>query len=120
VVHAPGHTIGSSSVLLDTGDAIVGDLVTGGWFGGRVMPNRPTRPVVAELPGRVARSLALLARLGAQRLHPGTGGELRMSDVKRLVIDRATSIALGPTPTRVRERRLRAEPLTELALMEHG
>jgi len=120
VVHAPGHTIGSSSVLLDTGDAIVGDLVTGGWFGGRVMPNRPTRPGVAELPGRVARSLALLARLGAQRLHPGTGGELRMSDVKRLVIDRATSIALGPTPTRVRERRLRAEPLTELALMEHG
>jgi hydroxyacylglutathione hydrolase len=109
VVHTPGHTIGSTSVLLASGDAIVGDLVTGGWFGGRVMPNRPTRHVLAEIPGRVARSLALLNRLGAQRLHPGTGGELLMADVKRLIIDRSTAIAVGPNPTRVRERRLRTD-----------
>ncbi len=115
VVHTPGHTIGSTSVVLPTGDAIVGDLLSGGWLGGRLMPNRPTRHVVAEIPARVTRSLALLNRLGVQRLHPGTGGVLQMADVKRLILDRATSIASGPTPTRLRERRLRAEPTMRLA-----
>lgn len=115
VVHTPGHTIGSTSVILPSGDAIIGDLLSGGWLGGRVMPNRPTRHVVAEIPARVARSLALLNRLGVQRLHPGTGGVLQMTDVKRLIIDRATGVASGPTPTRLRERRLRAEPAMTLA-----
>jgi hydroxyacylglutathione hydrolase len=110
VVHTPGHTIGSASVILPGGDAIVGDLVAGGWFGGRLMPNRPTRHGLAEIPGHVVRSLALLHRLGAQRLHPGTGGELQMADVKHRIIDRAASIPVGPSPTRVRERRLRDDP----------
>lgn len=110
VVHTPGHTIGSASVILAGGEAIVGDLVAGGWFGGRLMPTRPTRHVLAEIPEHVARSLALLHRLGVQRLHPGTGGELQMADVKHRIIDRAASIPVGPSPTRVRERRLRDDP----------
>ena len=115
VVHTPGHTIGSTSVVLPTGDAIIGDLLSGGWFGGRVMANRPTRHYLAEIPSRVVRSLALLNRLGVQRLHPGTGDVLAMEDVKRLIIARATEVPSGPTPMRLRERRMREDPSLHLA-----
>ncbi|MES3034264.1 MAG: MBL fold metallo-hydrolase [Gemmatimonadota bacterium] len=115
VVHTPGHTIGSTSVVLPTGDAIVGDLLSGGWFGGRLMPNRPTRHYLAEIPARVVRSLALLNKLGVQRLHPGTGDVLAMEDVKRLIITRAPEVPSGPDPVRLRERRMREEPSLHLA-----
>ncbi len=110
VVHTPGHTIGSVSVVLPGGDAIVGDLLMGGSFGGRLWPRLPTRHYFAEVPRRVARSLALLNRLGVQRLHPGTGDVLLMEDVREAIIVRAHDVASGPTPARVRERRLRQDP----------
>ena len=110
VVHTPGHTIGSASVVLPTGDAIIGDLLMGGWFGGRLRASRPLRHYFAEVPQRIVRSLALLNRLGVQRLHPGTGGVLQMDDVRRLILSRAHDGASGPAPGRLRERRLRREP----------
>lgn len=115
VVHTPGHTIGSTSVVLPTGDAIVGDMLSGGWFGGRMLSTHPTRHYLAEIPSRVVRSLALLNRLGVQRLHPGTGDVLQMEDVKRLILSRATEAPSGPTPMRLRERRLREDPWLHLA-----
>ncbi len=108
VVHTPGHTIGSVSVVLPTGDAVIGDLLMGGSFGGRIMPSRPYRHYSAEEPERVARSLALLRRLGVLRLHPGTGDTLHMDVVSKRIIDRAGDAPSGPAPTRVRERRLRS------------
>ena len=110
VVHTPGHTIGSATVVLPTGDAIIGDLLMGGWLGGRLLPRRPTRHYLAEVPQRVARSLALLNRLGVQRLHPGTGDVLQMDEVRELIIARAGDAPSGPAPARLRERRLRQEP----------
>ncbi len=110
VVHTPGHTIGSATVVLPSGDAIVGDLLMGGWFGGRLLASRPLRHYFAEVPQRIVRSLALLNRLGVQRLHPGTGGVLQMDDVRRLILARGGEVASGPAPGRNRERRLRGEP----------
>lgn len=110
VVHTPGHTIGSTSVVLPNGDALVGDLLTGGFFGGRLFPTSPRVHAFAEDPERVARSLALLERLGVQRLFPATGEMLSMAEVRSRIIDRAPSIASGPAPARVRERRLREQP----------
>jgi glyoxylase-like metal-dependent hydrolase (beta-lactamase superfamily II) len=111
VVHTPGHTIGSASVVLPTGDAIIGDLLMGGFFGGRLWPRRPARHYFAEVPQRIVRSLALLNKLGVQRLHPGTGDVLQMDDVREMILARATDIASGPAPARIRERRLRQEPM---------
>lgn len=110
VVHTPGHTIGSATVVLPSGDAIVGDLLMGGWLGGLLMPHRPVRHFHAELPARVARSLALLSRLGVQRLHPGTGDVLQMEEVRERIIARAGEAPSGPAPARLRERRLRQSP----------
>ena len=106
VVHTPGHTIGSVSVVLPTGDAMVGDLVMGGSLGGRLLSHLPERHYLAEDPERVVRSLAVLERLGVQRLHPGTGDTLQMADVSALITSREPWIAAGPAPSRVRERRL--------------
>lgn len=110
VVHTPGHTIGSSSIVLPTGDAIIGDLLMGGFFGGRLLPRRPTHHYFAEVPQRIVRSLALLGRLGVQRLHPGTGEVLQMDDVREMIIGRSPDLASGPAPGRLRERRLRENP----------
>lgn len=110
VVHTPGHTIGSTSVVLPTGDAIIGDLLMGGFFGGRLWPTRPTHHYFAEVPQRVVRSLALLNRLGVQRLHPGTGEVLAMDVVRDAIIARSRFLSIGPAPARMRERRLRQEP----------
>ncbi len=110
VVHTPGHTIGSASVVLPTGDAIIGDLLMGGFFGGRLWPTRPANHYFAEVPQRVVRSLALLNRLGVQRLHPGTGEVLQMDEVRSAIIAHAASMPTGPDPARIRERRLQREP----------
>ena len=111
VVHTPGHTIGSVSVVLPTGDAIIGDLLMGGSFGGRLMSRSPGRHYFAEVPKRVVRSLALLQRLGVERMHPGTGEVLQMDDVRGLIDAHAHDASPGPDPARLRERRLlRQEP----------
>lgn len=110
VVHTPGHTIGSASVVLPTGDAIIGDLLMGGFFGGRLLPSRPTHHYFAEVPQRIVRSLALLNRLGVQRLHPGTGEVLQMDEVREMIIAHAPDLPTGPAPGRLRERRLREHP----------
>ena len=110
VVHTPGHTIGSVSVVLPTGDAIIGDLLMGGSFGGRLWSRQPGRHYFAEVPKRVVRSLALLQRLGVQRMHPGTGEVLQMDDVREMIVAHARDASPGPTAARMRERRLRQEP----------
>lgn len=114
-VYTPGHTIGSVSVLLPSGDALVGDLLMGGWFGGRVRAHRPVRHYFAECPERVARSLALLARLGAERLHPAIGEELAMAEVRAALHVDDAAPSVGSSPIRRRERRLAdATPRGEL------
>ncbi len=105
-VHTPGHTIGSVSVLCPGGEAIVGDLVMGGWFGGRVRAHHPVRHYFAECPDRIARSLALLDRLGAERVLPAIGGELAMAAVRAHIPVGREPEALGVAPARLRERRL--------------
>ena len=106
VVHTPGHTIGSVSVICPSGEALVGDLVMGGWFGGRMWPTHPVRHYFAECPDRVPRSLALLERLGVHRVHPAIGGELAMAEVRAHIPVTLGHEALGIAPARLRERRL--------------
>jgi hypothetical protein len=42
IIHTPGHTPGSVSVLLDQGDLIAGDMLTGGFLG--LLQYRPSNP----------------------------------------------------------------------------
>jgi glyoxylase-like metal-dependent hydrolase (beta-lactamase superfamily II) len=68
-LHTPGHSLGSMSVLLDTGDAFVGDLAMTGH------PRRPEPgvPLYAEARDAVKDSWRLLLEQGARRIHPAHG-----------------------------------------------
>jgi len=81
VIETPGHTAGSISVLLDIGEAIVGDLLMGGMLRGRLFPGRPAYHDFADDLGEVKRGIARLLDLGARRLHVGQGGPLAADDV---------------------------------------
>jgi len=69
VLHTPGHTPGSMSVLLDNGDAFVGDLAMNG-FPARPGPGMPT---LGDDANAVKRSWRLLLDSGAKRIHPAHG-----------------------------------------------
>ncbi len=69
VIHTPGHTAGSMSLLLDTGDAFIGDLVMNG------LPMRfgAGMPPLAEDAAAIKRSWRLLLDQGAKTFHPSHG-----------------------------------------------
>lgn len=81
----PGHTPGSSVVLIEGGDAIVGDLVAGGYLGGLVAPTVPTEHYFQEHPRRVRAILEWLLRAGVTRLHLGHGGPIRAGDLRTAI-----------------------------------
>ena len=69
VIHTPGHTAGSMSLLLDTGDAFVGDLVMNG------LPMRigAGMPIFAEDTDAVKKSWRKLLDNGARRIYCAHG-----------------------------------------------
>jgi hydroxyacylglutathione hydrolase len=79
VLYTPGHTMGSVSVLLETGDAIVGDLA----MNGPPMRIGPGLPIVAEDMPRVKESWKLLLEEGAERIYPGHGKPFSAEVIRR-------------------------------------
>lgn len=69
VLHTPGHTGGSVSVLLDTGEAFVGDLAMNR-FPLRLTPGLP---IFAEDSAAVSESWKLLLKNGATMIYPAHG-----------------------------------------------
>ncbi|MFM9196215.1 MAG: hypothetical protein ACKOWG_10825, partial [Planctomycetia bacterium] len=77
ILHTPGHTPGSISVLLDAGDAIVGDVIMGGWAGGAIRPSQPNFHYFADdLSGAMASVDRILAA-NPGGLFVGHGGPLK-------------------------------------------
>jgi glyoxylase-like metal-dependent hydrolase (beta-lactamase superfamily II) len=69
IIHTPGHTSGSMSILLDTGDAFVGDLAVNG------LPLRigPGMPQVGDSADTIKESWHLLMSSGARQIYPAHG-----------------------------------------------
>ncbi|MHB9033313.1 MAG: MBL fold metallo-hydrolase [Anaerolineae bacterium] len=69
IVYTPGHSLGSVSVLLDNGAALVGDLAMNGF------PLRlgPGLPILADNMEMVYESWHTLLNQGAQTVYPGHG-----------------------------------------------
>ena len=77
LLHTPGHTPGSMSVLLPDGHTIAGDLAASGiLLGGIVLRSRPKQPPFEEDSALVARSLAGLLDRGSRTFYLGHGGPL--------------------------------------------
>lgn len=69
IIYTPGHTLGSVSVLLDSGEAFVGDLA----MSAKIMRWTPGLPIFAEDEYLVKTSLQTLLGLGAQTIYPAHG-----------------------------------------------
>ncbi len=74
IVHTPGHTAGSISVLFKTGEVIVGDLLMGGYLNGLLLPSWPHYPIFADSLDQIRSSVEKLLSLGARRFYLGHGG----------------------------------------------
>jgi glyoxylase-like metal-dependent hydrolase (beta-lactamase superfamily II) len=94
ILHTPGHTRGSISVLLDSGDAVVGDLCQNGWGFGMGL-GRIHLPL-ADLPHLVGDSWDRLLASGVRRLYPGHGAPFD-TETLRAARSRLTTRA-GETP----------------------
>ena len=87
VIPTPGHTPGASSVLLDSGEAIVGDAVMGKLMG---LLHKPGPPVVAwdlERNWEIARQLL---ELSPRTIYVGHGGPFAAADVSDFVHDKTS------------------------------
>lgn len=69
IIHTPGHTSGSISVLLETGEALVGDLA----MSARFMRLSPGLSIFAENEGELTSSLDRLINAGVKVIHPAHG-----------------------------------------------
>ena len=83
LLHTPGHTHGSISVLLDDGRVIAGDLAAAGiLLGGIVLRKRPKRPPFEECADLVATSLDQLLSRGGREFYIGHGGPLSAKTIE--------------------------------------
>ncbi len=82
VLHTPGHTPGSISILFDDGRAIAGDLMMGGSLGGAFHPDRPGYHYFAEDLTELRRSIRKLLDRGAKTIYLGHGGPLEAGRVR--------------------------------------
>jgi hydroxyacylglutathione hydrolase len=81
VIHTPGHNSGSMSLLLDTGDAFVGDLAVNG-FPLRIGPGMPE---LAENPDTVKESWRLILSIGAKQVYPIHGKPFRADMLEKFL-----------------------------------
>lgn len=82
VIFTPGHTAGSISVLLNTGEAIIGDLLMGGWLGGVFRSGKPDYPYFADDVWQIQSSVRKLLDFGATKFFVGHGGPLEAGRVR--------------------------------------
>lgn len=79
VVHTPGHSRGSASIVLDSGEAFVGDLAMNGF----PLTRRPDLPVFAEDIEIVKESWRKLLKLGVTTILPAHGKPFPASIMRR-------------------------------------
>ena len=77
VLATPGHTTGSASVVLASGEAIIGDVLRGSLL----MPNRARDHYFCNDPESNTRSIVRLAREGLLRCYPGVFGSFPGSEL---------------------------------------
>ena len=69
VVYTPGHSMGHISIVLDSGDALVGDMAMNDWY----LRLTPGLPVLADDINMVVESWKKILPMGIRRVHPAHG-----------------------------------------------
>ncbi|TFH42091.1 MAG: MBL fold metallo-hydrolase [Chrysiogenales bacterium] len=81
IIYTPGHTDGSMSLILGTGDAFVGDSAASG-FPLRLGPNLPAFAHDLE---NAKKSLQRIVDRGAKVIYPAHGGPFRADELERIL-----------------------------------
>lgn len=81
VVHTPGHSPGSVTVLLETGEAFVGDLAMNRF----PLTLAPRLPIFADDIDQVRESWDRLLALGVERVYPAHGRPFEVERIRRLL-----------------------------------
>lgn len=81
VIYTPGHTLGSVSVLLETGEIFVGCLAHNA-FPFRLTPGLP---IFAKDLAKVKESWRMVIRQGAQTIYPAHGKPFSVEVIKKLI-----------------------------------
>jgi hydroxyacylglutathione hydrolase len=81
IIHTPGHSSGSVSVLLDTGDAFVGDMAMNEF----PLSLRPGLPIFAEDFDRLKESWRTLLDQGVKTVYPSHGKPFPASIIRDLL-----------------------------------
>jgi len=79
IIPTPGHTDGSISILLESGEALVGDLVVGGMINHK----KPSHSLFAEDKEQAAKSVMLLLERGAKVFFGSHGGPFKAEEVRK-------------------------------------
>ncbi|MCA9993934.1 MAG: MBL fold metallo-hydrolase, partial [Anaerolineales bacterium] len=95
VIHTPGHTAGSISLLLDDGQAIIGDVLMGGMMGGAFRPTRPGYHYFADDLAQVRQSINRLLGCDPTRLYVGHGGPLQPDAVRQFMAIKSPVLSYG-------------------------
>jgi glyoxylase-like metal-dependent hydrolase (beta-lactamase superfamily II) len=72
IIATPGHTLGSTSIILESGEAFIGDLLVHQYF----LKGRPVKPPFMHDFGQHEESMQKLARQGVKILYPGHGNPM--------------------------------------------
>lgn len=71
VVYTPGHSMGHVSVILESGEAFVGDMAMNDWY----LRLTPGLPILADDIRMVVESWKKILPLGIKRVYPAHGGD---------------------------------------------
>jgi len=85
ILHTPGHSAGSISVVLEDGSAVIGDVLRGGALGGAVMWHMPRYPYyLYDVADKkiIRASVRKLLDAGAQKFYVGHGGPMSRASVE--------------------------------------
>ena len=86
VILTPGHTHGSLSILTREGEAVVGDLIGGGYLLGLLFPQKPRYHYWIENMDQIQDSLRKLFTNKITTIYVGHGGPLNGSQARRFFL----------------------------------
>jgi glyoxylase-like metal-dependent hydrolase (beta-lactamase superfamily II) len=79
VVYTPGHSMGHVSIVMETGDAFVGDMAMNDWY----LRSTPGLPVLADDIELVVESWKKILPLGVKRVYPAHGMDFDADVMKK-------------------------------------
>ena len=79
VVYTPGHSMGHVSMLLDSGEAFVGDMAMNSWF----LRLTPGLPILADDIRMVVESWKKILPMGIKRIYPAHGMDFPVEIIQK-------------------------------------